>query len=221
MSSDTPAVTPTPPPAKTIPWSWIIAVALAYFFGAGKNPLDLIAPPQEPQNPPVVIEPQPVDPQPVPPVDPPPREPIVPDQPPVDEPEPEPEPQPPPKQLDETAAITRYAAELLPQHVHKDVPKMAEVAASCADRIDAGSIQSEKEANVWLTIENYHAASDYDAWRPFFRGMQSRFNDLRTVGKMATLADWSREFRSMSDGLAAASVSKSLSMEPETEEIEP
>jgi predicted component of type VI protein secretion system len=123
---------------------------------------------------------------------------------------------PPPKPLDETAAIARYAVETLDPAVRKDFANMAEAAAGTADRIDAGHIRTQDEANAWLTVSNRTAASDYAAWVPFFRAMQSRFKELRGLGRMETLNDWAREFRSMSDGLAAAAAG-SLSMEPTDE----
>lgn len=195
-----PPTVPTPTPRSGLSWGWLIAVAvLSFFAGQGRNPLDVLQPQPTP-----IVEPgtpAPVDPQPTPAE---PIGPIVPDKPPVVEPTPE--PTPPPKPMDETATIARYAAEILPEQCRQDFSRMAEAAAGCADRIDAGFIREEKEANGWLAVENRKAATDYAAWVPFFRAMQSRFKDLRTDGKMETLADWAREFRSMSDGLAAAAV---------------
>jgi predicted component of type VI protein secretion system len=208
--SDTPVVTPptipAPAPKPKLGIGWVIAIAfLSYFLGQGKNPLDILQP-----QPPAVVEPsepEPVTPAPTPAE---PIGPIVPDTPPVVEPE----PTPPPKPMDETAAIARYAAEILPEQCRQDFGKMAEAAAGCADRIDAGHIRDQDEASGWLTVENRKAATEYDLWVPFFRAMQSRFKDLRAAGKMETLTDWSREFRSMGDGLAAAAVLHPIAGEP-------
>lgn len=211
MSETPPVVTPhpypTPPPNGNSGPGWIVTILIGIvaFLMSGqlRNPVEWLPPEQPPAVDPGPVEPTPADP----------GLPLVPDTPPVVEPE----PQPPPKPLDETAAIARYAAEMLSEVCRQDFAKMAEAAASCADRIDAGHIRTEADANGWLRVENRSAATDYAEWVPFFRAMQSRFRDLRTVGRMATLEDWAREFRSMSDGLAAASVG-SLSMEPPADE---
>lgn len=208
MSETPPVVTPptypTPQPTAGSGPGWIVTilVGLVAFLMAGKlpNPNQGMLP-----EPPPTAEPVPVDPTPAEPIGP-----IVPDTPPVVEPI----PVLPPKPMDETAAIARYAAELLPEQCRQDFIKMGESAAGCADRIDAGFIRDEDEASGWLTVENRKAATDYAAWVPFFRAMQSRFKDLRSAGKMESLADWSREFRSMGDGLAAAAVAQPISKEP-------
>lgn len=199
-----PITYPTPPPTGSSGPGWFVTVlaAIVAFLLAGKFQVPDGG--LSPQQPPVV---EPGEPQLPPPVEP--DVPLVPDTPPVVEPD----PMPPPKQLDETAAIAKYAAESLDEQCRRDFMAMAEAAAKAADRIDAGHIRTEAEANGWLTVENRSAATDYASWLPFFRAMQSRFKDLRTIGRMATLADWSREFRSMSDGLAAAAAG-STSREP-------
>lgn len=196
-----PITYPTPPPSGSTGPGWFVTllVGVVAFLLAGRLPLPGGG--TQPEQPPVV---EPGEPQP-PPAEP--DQPLIPDTPPVVEPEPIPFPKP----MDETAAIARYAAELLPDQCKQDFAKMAESAAGCADRIDAGFIRDQDEASAWLTVENRKAATDYAAWVPFFRAMQSRFKDLRSDKKMETLADWSREFRSMGDGLAAAAINVPIS----------
>lgn len=205
MTADNPSVPPitypTPPPGGTGPgWFVTVLVGIVAWLLSSRMPP---APAPAPEPLPPVVEPG--QPPTVPP-----DQPLIPDTPPVVEPD----PAPPILPLDETAAIARYAAAMLPEQCRQDFAAMAASAAGCADRIDAGHIRDQDEAIAWLTVENRRAATDYAAWVPFFRAMQSRFKDLRTDGKMETLADWSREFRSMSAGLAGATTHTVKSEEP-------